>query len=422
MKKHHILLLALLLVSLSASAGITSQRVILTDGTILYGFIQDADGFGEYTVCYYRAEICIPASEHPVISASEEVPLKSLSPEWVEWAEEHNAFNGTGDSRTLTLHTVTANSLSATRVRVLEGGSSVRYLKICPAGETRYLKKGEFSRVEADKRDKLELSGVDVTYMLKDSRTFSGQYAGETDSTCSVYTDQGFVQTFPYASVAKCTYRALDPNKSILQQSPLLDVLYTKNAGTLEGVIVEKNYIGKSNAERNFVIETTAGRQSVQLSNLSRVGRKDNPDYQPKTDILLPDSAIVVNRLSTAVVTLREDAFWLIFDTIPDGVAMVQKQTGEKAYTICAEYNYPNARYVDPYSLVPVQTLTKTDKKAKGAIYYGFNYKDLDTDIKPTKRETSVNGTTSADYVVSTPGLYALYDRTTRKAALLRVE
>lgn len=422
MKKHIVLLALLLVSSLAISAAVTQQRVILTDGSILYGFIQDADGYGQYTVRYYRAEARIPASEHPLVVGSEEVPLKSLSAEWIEWAEAHNAFNGTGDSRTLTLHTVTSNTASLTRVRVLEGGASVRYLKMCPSGETRYLKKGEFARVEADKRDKLELSGIDVTFMLRDSRTFTGQYAGETDSTYSVYTDQGFVQTFRYADVAKCSYRAIDPNKSILNQSPLLDVLQTTNAGTLEGVIVEKNYTGKTNAERNFVIETTAGRQSVQLSNLSRVGRKENPNYQPKTDILLADSAIVINRLATAVTTLREDNFYLLFDTIPAGVAIVQKQAGAKTYAVCAEYNYPNAQYVDPYSLVPVQQLQSTAKKSKGVVYYGFSYKDLDTDIKPTQRETTVNGTTSASYTLTTPGLYALYDRATRKAALLKVE
>lgn len=420
--RKYITLLALLLSQLSASAGMTSQRVILTDGTVLYGFIQTSDGYGNYTVWYDRAEVYIPASNNPTITNSEILSLKDLSPEWVEWAEAHNAFNGTGDSRTLTLHTVTSTSVNATRVRVLEGGTHFRYLKFCPKGETRYLEKGQFARVEADKRDKLELSGVDVTFMLKDSRTFSGQYAGETDSTYSVYTEQGFVQTFPYALVAKCTYQAIDPNKSILYQSPLLDILYTKNAGNLEGVIVEKNYTGKSNNERSFVIETKAGRQTVQLSNLSSVGRMKNPDYQPKTDILLADSVVVINRQNTAVITLREDAFWLICDTIPEGVAIVQKQTGENTYAICAEYNYPNAKYVDPFSLVPVQTLTKTEKKSKEARYYGFNYKDLDTDIKPTKRETSVNGTTSADYVVASPGLYALYDRTTRKAVLLQLE
>ena len=54
---------------------------------------------------------------------------------------------------------------------------------------------------------------------------------------------------------------------------------------------------------------------------------------------------------------------------------------------------------------------------------YGFTYKDLvNTTIRASKTETSVNRTTRAEYSVNDKGIYALYDAKGKKAIPLKVE
>ena len=89
-----------------------------------------------------------------------------------------------------------------------------------------------------------------------------------------------------------------------------------------------------------------------------------------------------------------------------------------KSAPLVVQYRVSDGENNEPYQLVSVKAYKKKKEE-----YYGFSYKDLVTDmIRASSIETSVNKTTKAEYKLSVPGLYALYDSRTKTAIVLEVK
>lgn len=435
MKKIVILVLSVFAI-LQANA-VVVQKVYLKNGTVLNGYIQQQDKSDNITFRSENAIICIPGKNATI---TERVyKLDELNNKWIEWAEKNEAFNGTGNARTLTLNEIifkkdvsnevedsiavfetddkdgksqyfenefSVHHTNVVKVKILEKGVNIRYLELTP--NTYTFKWSDVDNIEADKRPKELLSGIDRVYQLKNGQEITGQYAGESENTLSLYTGKGMVkETYDIDNVTKYLFKAVNPNQSIFEQSELLDVVKTKKYGTYRGVIVERNFLEGNNYL--VIMQQGGSSQMLKFSEVTQYGKEENHDYKPKMDILLKEGEVVINRIPTDSVGVTKNSSNLILDSINQKVVVPKEGETTKIFV---EYNNPRHLSSDHLLLV------KADKSVvKKKTVYGFS-----TDIYEMKKyaaqsiETSINNTTRIEYVISGQGVFILYDQNNKKA------
>lgn len=420
MKRICAILVGLLAVGGVANAVIV-QTIKLKDGTELSGYIKQQNLNGTMTISADKAIVCIDNSHNKVsISAGTNYDEASLSEAWIEWAEQNDEFEGLKGNRKLQLNDVSmAGGGSANKVKILERGAVVKYLRLDKGVEYK-VKWADVVTIKGERRPKNALSGIDRIFQLKNGTTVEGQYAEETDSTISLYLNNGEVQTFKTLNVVKYTYKPINPNQNIFEQSPLIDVVTCKNGATVTGIITEQNYLSNSD-EKNYIIVRQDGDviSSIKISDIKTVRKEDNSSrYKPKYDILLSEGDVVVNRGEVVFVGVKESDSGIVLDSISNKVTIPFGQGKETEISV--EYRNSNYVNVEMFQLVRVRT-TENKKKVKT---YSFTYKDLASDAvyKATSIETSKNKTTKAVYKVDSKGLYALYDSKSKKAIPVIVE
>lgn len=407
------------------------QKVYLKNGSVLKGYIQRQDKNDNITFRSESAIICISGENS---TTTEHVyNLSDLDRKWIEWAEENDAFNGVGDSRTLTLNEVifsqSNNSdktdsvaadvdsmkvfekefkmshTSIMKVRVLEKGLKIKYLELTP--NTYNFSWNDIESVKADKREKTTLSGIDRIYQLKNGQEVRGQYAGESYNTLSLYTNSGMVETFDIDNVVRYFYKPLNPNQNIIEQSELIDVVRTKNSGTFRGIIVERNFAEGSNYL--IIQQQKESSQMLKFTDITEYSKEENPEYKPKHDILLKEGEVVINRLATDSVGVSRKGGVAVLDSINHSVVVPKEGNITK---IIVEYFNPQNLSSDNLILVKVDKSVIKEKPI-----YSFSTDIFEMKKFPVKgSETSVNQTTRVEYEVEGQGVFALYDPENKKA------
>lgn len=424
MKKKDIIVLTFLAIAQTVNA-VVVQKVYLKNGSVLNGYVQQQDGKGNLIIKTDNATICL-TNKNVSVPADSYVNLSDLSQEWKDWAEKNDAYTGAGDSRQLMLSDIRTgvnNYLDTvavdveqldfeerlkedekrfTQVRVLEKGAVIKFLELTP--NTYNVRWSDIESIQADKRPRYALSGVDRKYYLNGNREVSGQYAGETATTMSLYQKNGMVETVNFADVMRYTYYAVNPNQDIFAQSELLDVVKTRY-NEIRGVIIEQNYSGTKDSENYISIwEKGKSPQIVKIPEITVIYKEVNKDYDPKYDIILKEGEVVVNRKAVEYVQVKESDDMLILDSLSHKVKVAQDNGGTTKLTV--EYRNSGAPNVEMFQLVKV---TKTIAKKKPV--YSFSYKDLVNSVyRASGVETSVNHTTRATYFVTGKGVFALYD------------
>ena len=386
------------------------QRIYLKDGSVLSGYIQKQENNGNLTFRSDNAEICLK-SKDAAISNEKNYSVKDLSKAWIEWAEKNDEFEGVGDSRTLTLADVTSKTKSVSRVKILERGEVVKYLEMAP--NTYRIAWKDVVSIKGDPRSKTALSGINRIYQLKSGMEFEGQYAEENDSVLTLYMNNRVRQSFKINDVVKYTFRPINPNQDIFAQSPLLDIVKTKNGAETKGIIIEQNYTSDKDTENYFLVQQQSGAiQSIKLSEIVETRKEENPKYDPKFDILLKEGDVVINRQEVVQVNIKEQDDNIVLDSLSNKVVISKDANNNTKVTV--EYRSVNGSNIETYQLVRVSQYT--DKKGKESYYY-FTYRDLvNAAVRPVSLETSVNHTTKAEYIVGGQGIFALYDVKNKKA------
>ena len=386
------------------------QRIYLKDGSVLSGYIQKQENNGNLTFRSDNAEICLK-SKDAAISNEKNYSVKDLSKAWIEWAEKNDEFEGVGDSRTLTLADVTSKTKSVSRVKILERGEVVKYLEMAP--NTYRIAWKDVVSIKGDPRSKTALSGINRIYQLKSGMEFEGQYAEENDSVLTLYMNNRVRQSFKINDVVKYTFRPINPNQDIFAQSPLLDIVKTKNGAETKGIIIEQNYTSDKDTENYFLVQQQSGAiQSIKLSEIAETRKEENPKYDPKFDILLKEGDVVINRQEVVQVNIKEQDDNIVLDSLSNKVVISKDANNNTKVTV--EYRSVNGSNIETYQLVRVSQYT--DKKGKESYYY-FTYRDLvNAAVRPVSLETSVNHTTKAEYIVGGQGIFALYDVKSKKA------
>lgn len=443
---------------------IVTQKVILKDGSVLYGYLQQQDGKGSLTICTDSALINV--SEQKINNITPSTIAKENLPEtWKVWAEAHDAYDVLNGKQTLALSKVVFKKDASVNqptsaVKVLEEGAVVKYLELTPGVYD--VKWKEVLNIEAEPRPKTALSGIDRAYKLKSGQTVKGQYAGETEETLKLYVDK-IVKSFNVNDVVKYEYFPINPDQNIFEQSELLDVVKTRNGGKTSGVIVEQNYEGKTNAEHFFKIQTGPDKAlttEVKVADIVEVSKIENKEgYKPKFDILLNEGDVYVNRLQASPMNVKdiEKGSVLLIDSVYNDLRLQLGADG--LLKVIVEYRVKGYDGVEIFKLIRLSDPkadkdSKKDKKkdsrkdskkdkakdskkdkSKGkkkdskkdsdiaVRSYTFSYKDIvEHDYRATSIETSVNHTTKVEYTVDRKGTFVLYDSKAKKAITFTVE
>lgn len=425
------LLLTLVAIFATSKATIV-QTVHLKNGTVLNGYIQHQDRQENITFRSENATICISGKN---ATTTERVyRITELGKEWIEWAEKNKEFQGSGDTRTLTLNEVIISSDSEpdstildttiqsskktfeellrlrtniTQIKVVEKGAIIKYLEMTPNTYTFHW--SDVESISATKRGKTELSGIDRIYQLKNGSEVRGQYAGETYNTLSLFNTNGTVETYNINDVVKYYYKGINNNQTIFEQSKLLDIVRTKAGNTYKGIIVERNFTDNNNY---LVIQQSSGgnSQMIRFKDVAEYSKEENKDYNPIIDIILEQGIVVINRLATDSVDVAKEGSLMMISDINNHTII--KGTGIDTQ-INVEYYNPDHKPAEHFILVRLNKMLAKKKK----IVYCFSTDIFEMNkINPLKSETSANNTTKIVYSIGTVGLYALYDTEKRKA------
>ena len=407
MKKILFLLVALCVLGVDARA-IVVQKFYLKEGSVLNGYIQRQEGDGKLTIHTDYATICINNGK-ATVAGEQAYGENALSQAWKDWAEKNDEFQGEKGNRSLWLGNVLVNGvLKASMVKILESGATVKYLEMSP--NTYKVDWKNVKSIKGEKRNKTALSGINRIYQLRNGEQCEGQYAEETDSTLSLYLANGSVRSFNIDDVIKYVFKPINPNQSLFEQSPLIDIVKTNHA-EYRGVIIEQNYSSKKDNENYVLISLESGAiQSVKVSDIVETMKEENKLYSPKFDIVLNPDEVVVNRLPVEYVKVAEVAGVLAIDSLSHKV-VIQKDN-LKPTQIIVESNLSNGKNIDMWQLVKVTKLASKKKTT-----YQFTYKDLVNSVIHAKKiEKSVNNTTRMEYQVDLAGVYALYDAQGKRA------
>ncbi|WP_288275952.1 hypothetical protein [uncultured Prevotella sp.] len=334
-----------------------------------------------------------------------------LDKNWVEWAEKNEAFEGTGNQRTLYLADVTSKSKTVAKVKIIERGELVRYLEMSPDIYTIPWK--DVLAIKGEKRCKTALSGINRIFQLKSGMEFEGQYAEETDSLLTLYLNNGIRQSFKINDVIKYTFRPINPNQDIFAQSELLNIVKTKNGNETKGIIIEQNYTSAKDSENYFLVQQPSGAiQSIKVSDILETRKEENPKFDPKFDVLLKEGEVLINRQEVVMTGITEKGENSVLDSLSEKVVI--KKDPQNNTRVTVEYRNANGANIEAYQVVKVN---KIENKKEKKTMYGVSYRDLvNSTIRPVSVETSVNHTTKAEYIVGGQGTFALYDAKNKKA------
>lgn len=432
MKKILSIVLALTL-AISANA-VSVQKIRLKNGSVLYGFIQRQYGDGKLLISTDSAVICLKKN-HAKMTVEEKKSWNAVPDVWKQWAENHDAVDGSGDQRTFSLCTIQAyiNPSDTTakgkdfetllsksgklfaNVRLLEKGSYFRFLEITKNSYEVHW--SDIESVRADRRPKNALSGIDRKYYLTNGREISGQYAGESETTLSLYQFGNVVETVDFDDVKRYTFSAINPAQEIFAQSELLDVVHTSNLGTVYGVIIEQNYTSDKDVENYISIwEKGKSPQMIKISDVVSISREENPDYAPLYDIILKKGEVVINREQIQFVKVSDTSDYLVLDSIGERTNIKMGADGKAKITV--EYRDDTDSNVEIFQLIKIEKI-KVKKEEK----YGFSYKNLvNYAIRAASVDTSVNHTVKAQYTVTSAGPYALYDAKKKRVSIIVVK
>lgn len=424
-------LFAFILIFSQAVNAVVVQKVRLKNGSVLNGYVEKQEADGSMVVRTDNAIICL--TEDRVQLNDRSVEEADLIEEWKKWAEKNDAYDLSGDSKLLLLCDVKTGSFADSvayasqkltfeerikdygrvfhGVRVLESGAIIKFLQLTP--DSYHVTWDDIIAIESEKRPKNALSGINRKYYLNNGREVSGQYAGETATTLSLYQENGRIETVNFKDVKKYTYYGINPSQDIFAQSELLDVVQRKGNVSLRGIIIEQNYSESKDTENYISIwEQGKSPQMVKISEIEAICKEANSAYAPKFDILLKEGEVMVNRIPVEFVKIKENGDNLLLDSLSNKITL--RKIADKPTVICVEYRIGTSPNVEQFQLVKVR---KAEAKKKNSVVYGFSYKDLvNSSYRAQSIETSGNFTTKVEYEVGERGIFALYDAQNKRA------
>ncbi|MBO8438226.1 MAG: hypothetical protein IAC54_04930 [Bacteroidetes bacterium] len=416
MKIKNLLFAAFLCSFVSVSAQ-DNLRLFLKDGSELIGYISRQRPGENFTFTTNSAIISLNNDNVKSI-IDNNVKIKDLSKEWAQWAKDNNAIINSGDNAYLVLSNIVTNNGSINGVRILEKGVRVKYLEI--KSNTYTLSWDTIEVIKADRRPKLQISGINRKYKLKSGMEYEGEYAGEVPGqTLSLYQNNGVIFVFNRDEVLKDNRYKINPNQELFEQSDLLDIVQLQSGNLVKGIIVERNYSDADTITSDYLlIQSENGNiQSIKLSDIIEYRKEPNPSYKPITDVKLSVGEYMINRnkVNTQKIKEIDNIVSINIDSINTII-----QTKGSPTEITVETKFTDKAEVIQLKLVKIK---KFNIKKEKKIINGVTYEDIVKDaIQQKKIETSINNITKITYQIKEKGVYALYNPANKEAIVFTIE
>lgn len=396
------------------------ERVILKNGSVLEGFISSQRPGKDFVFTSDNATIYLPSKE--VKSMTDTVcDLKDLSPAWQNWAKINGAMRREEGRNLLKLTHILQTTGSGevqeiNHVRVLEKGVTIKYLDL--SSNTRLLDWETVRMIERDKRDKTVLSGLNDIVQLKTSHEeLEGQIVEqEPGELIRLLKADGMIEVIGQGQILKQKKKKANPNQSLFEQSPLIDIVQTKDDSSVKGIIIEQDF-GADKTPSYLLIELSSGKTvKIEHRNIRETQREKNPEYKVKTDVLLKKGEVLINRNQTENARVEEldDLVTILPESVPVVLALDSMRQ-----QLIVESNFGNENDADELILLQIGPKAINKKESRN----GFTYKEIVTSgVRYTSKETSANGTTRLVYPLRAPGYYIIYGSEDKRVILCRIE
>lgn len=387
-------------VTVSAQYSITMK---LKDGSELYGYIADQIPGKKFVFNATKSYMYLDGKD--VLSVSPKtLEYTNLPENWQKWATENNAGNGA-----LVLHDICLNDRTISNVRLLEKGTTYRYLS-CEVTDYE-LDWDQIEMIEGGLRSESLLSGIDRIYKLSDGRQIQGQYVKEIPGkTIGLYADNGIIEIFESDKIVKESKLQINPEQSMLEQSELLDVLTLNGGATVEGIILERNYSKNMDEEYLLIMQKGSLTQSLRLSDIYRYGKKPNPDYKPEYDIDLANGELALSRKIVPIipdVKKSEEGLSVVIDTVSVTISRTD------AVNTCIEARFADEASARALTIVAAkkEKNVKTGKDKQEATRYSVKYADMvNMAVQCQSLSVSKNGICKMMFSLPYEGVYFIYN------------
>jgi hypothetical protein len=287
-------------------------------------------------------------------------------------------------------------------VKLLERGVRHKYVELSPSSYR--VSWNDVESITSERRPKTALSGIDRIYQTKNGQSYEGQYAGESSTTTSLFLPSGVKQALKKSEVVKYIFKPVNTNQTIFEQSRLLDVVSTVKNGSNTGVIIEQNYASNKDADNYILLQQESGTiQSIRISDIIEISKKQNPRYAPEYDVVVPADSMYINRIMSKVTTITSKKG---VNTLQEFQPVSLRHGSNNLTYVTVEYKATMGANVEAYRLVALTA----QKKSKGT-FYSFTDGDLaNSTYRPISIKTTVNETTKAVYQINGTGSFILYN------------
>lgn len=410
MKRIIVILFSTLMLAVSVLA--QSQTIILKDGSEYKGYISnqifEGNGKVEITFSEFTGNIKISDIhfEEPVKKNYDD-----LSPEWQSWAEKNGKLVTEKGKRYLNMVDMALPGLSKREYVILERGT--KYIKCYTMSEG--VVECAMDQVHCllrENRNPLLLTDLDDV-VKTETNTFTGviieQYPGIQIKVWDRY--DGEVHIVNYNEIRSIGKAGFNPDYDIWTQAPYLEQLRLDNGVVSEpGIILENGMTGDINLV--FMTSGDKGVQTRQYSYNSIKGilKKQNEEYEPEYDIILPEGESRINRDSTlAFADISEYQYVGPFQLYYLDNAKDSLKTVINTPKVCIETS--TSGISDIYVFKATKRKATANKGKEELELYTYTYADLfESDIEVDK-STTINGTTRLKFDLPEEGDYFVYLR-----------
>lgn len=400
------------------------DKLVLKDGSVLEGYISYQQLGGGFVFTSDKAVICIPAKEVVNVS-SHKVELKRLPPEWRGWARKNDVVQDGGVLMDQIVRSrVVAEPDSAradstqliekqhiNNVKVLEKGVVLKYLEL---NQKEYaLDMSEVKSIERDRREKIELTGLnDFIFLRGTPGELVGQIIGQVPGQqVRLLKSDGVVESIMQSQILRQRKEGANPNQTLFEQSPLLDIVTLESGKQIEGIITEQ-FFGNDQAPSHLLIHKKSGEVvKVIHRELAETRRVINPDYKMLTDVILSPDEIQIDRKPTKEALLEEADDFIAF--LPESDSTVVELDSIRGNLIL-EANFRDQQDADDLMLMRLRL-----NASEGKLLHGFTYKNLvNHGIRCSGKEISPNQTIKLTFPIKSKGYYAVYMGKKKRAYL----
>ena len=369
----------------------TFEQIHLNDGSVLEGYI--CEQVPGKTISVQTSKATIIANSDSLLSSDErQVAVADLPSEWKKWVMAQPA-----SMNQVALSTLKFNNSEYRDVLVVENGTLIQFISL--TNKTNTVPWSKVSKTVKLQRPEGVVSGIEDVITFKDGTRQVGQITeqvpGKTIKIALTDNNSAMVNA---ALVSALESQPLSDDLTLIEQSPLLDRVYTKNSSApLEGLIIRR-LMGKE-----LTIMAPDGNETViPLKEIIRYGKYKNPDYKVITDRKLAKGEVRLNgdEKNEWFAPLKSENGYFILD---DDVSAVAKVGDE----IVVEANMENPSGAI-YLIRAYRKEIRLNGSKKTVERDVFTYQDLVELALPIERTETPLGNTKVTFKVPETGDYVL--------------